>query len=89
MRYRRENIHSVRNINAESGMRKTIIVIIAFLSLLSGAEARKYPYQDPDLPVEKRVEDLISRMTIEEKVNQMSAQLLFMHEFYEKRDYCN
>ena len=68
-------------------MRKTIIVIIAFLSLLSGAEARKYPYQDPDLPVEKRVEDLISRMTIEEKVNQMSAQLLFMHEFYEKRDY--
>ena len=68
-------------------MKKTIIVIIAFLFLASGAEARKYPYQNPDLPVEQRVDDLMGRMTIEEKVNQMSAQLLFMHEFYEKRDY--
>lgn len=29
----------------------------------------------------------MSRMTIEEKVDQMSAQLLFMDEFYEKRNY--
>ncbi|UCC74602.1 MAG: glycoside hydrolase family 3 C-terminal domain-containing protein [Gemmatimonadota bacterium] len=29
------------------------------------------PYLDPDLPLERRVDDLISRMTLEEKVSQM------------------
>ncbi len=29
------------------------------------------PYRDPSLPIEKRVDDLISRMTLEEKVSQM------------------
>jgi beta-glucosidase len=29
------------------------------------------PYKNPSLPVEKRVEDLVSRMTLEEKVSQM------------------
>ena len=33
------------------------------------------------------MEDLLSRMSLEEKVAQASAQLLFMDEFYEKRDY--
>jgi len=28
------------------------------------------PYQDPDLPLEERVDDLVSRMTLEEKVGQ-------------------
>jgi beta-glucosidase len=34
------------------------------------ADARA-PYLDPSLPLERRVEDLISRMTLEEKVSQM------------------
>jgi beta-glucosidase-like glycosyl hydrolase len=29
------------------------------------------PYKNPALPIEKRVEDLVSRMTLEEKVSQM------------------
>jgi beta-glucosidase len=29
------------------------------------------PYMDPSLPLDKRVEDLVSRMTLEEKVSQM------------------
>jgi beta-glucosidase len=29
------------------------------------------PYQNPALPIEKRVDDLVSRMTLEEKVSQM------------------
>lgn len=32
----------------------------------------KLPYQDATLPVEARVEDLISRMTLEEKIGQMA-----------------
>ena len=30
-----------------------------------------YPYQNPQLPVEERVEDLLSRMSLEEKFVQM------------------
>lgn len=29
------------------------------------------PYQDPSLPIEKRVDDLVARMTLEEKASQM------------------
>ena len=31
----------------------------------------KYPYQDASLPVEQRVEDLLSRMSLEEKFTQI------------------
>ena len=31
----------------------------------------EYPFQDPDLSLEERVEDLVSRMSLEEKVSQM------------------
>ena len=33
--------------------------------------AQSYPFQNPDLPIDQRVNDLISRMTLEEKVGQM------------------
>ena len=36
----------------------------------------KPPYLNPDLPVETRVEDLLRRMTLEEKVGQMCQYLL-------------
>ena len=35
-------------------------------------EETEAPYLDPDLSIEERVDDLISRMTLEEKVAQMS-----------------
>ena len=34
-------------------------------------KAKKYPFQDPTLPIDKRVDDLVSRMTLEEKALQM------------------
>ena len=56
-------------------------VAIAFLLLelvpgsLTGADpaqkAKTFPFQDPSLPIEQRVNDLVSRMTLEEKVLQM------------------
>ena len=33
--------------------------------------AQTYPFQNPDLSVEQRVDDLVNRMTLEEKVGQM------------------
>lgn len=35
------------------------------------AAAPRPPYLDPDLPVDQRVNDLVSRMTLEEKISQM------------------
>ena len=61
--------------------------ILALLPALLWACSGEPRYTDPQQPVEKRVEDLLSRMSLEEKVAQASAQLLFMDEFYEKRDY--
>ena len=37
-------------------------------------ESKKLLYLDPSLPIEKRVEDLISKMTIKEKVAQLGSQ---------------
>ena len=41
------------------------------LAGISALAAPKYPYQDANLPVEQRVEDLLSRMTLEEKAGQI------------------
>lgn len=34
----------------------------------------EYPFRNPDLPVEKRVDDLLGRLTLEEKIGQMMNQ---------------
>jgi beta-glucosidase len=36
-----------------------------------GEKPTAHPYKDPSLPIEKRVDDLVSRMTLQEKVLQM------------------
>ncbi len=47
-------------------------VFILFLLILGGCSKPELPkYKDESLPVEERVDDLISRMTLEEKVSQM------------------
>ena len=33
-----------------------------------------YPYQNPNLPVSERVEDLLSRMTLREKIAQLDMK---------------
>lgn len=43
--------------------------IVLFAPGLRGQE--KFPFQNPDLPVEQRVDDLVSRMTLEEKAMQL------------------
>jgi beta-glucosidase len=45
-------------------------VLPASMALAAGAQA---PYKDAALPVEKRVDDLLGRMTLEEKIMQMQC----------------
>jgi hypothetical protein len=39
-------------------------------------QATELPYLNPDLPVSQRVADLVSRLTLEEKVSQMVHHVL-------------
>jgi len=44
----------------------------------------KYPYQNPGLSIEKRVDDLLERMTLEEKVFQLQCNMFYMKHYYER-----
>src|SRR5208283_1608237 len=54
--------------------RRRLLCACAGIAMLAqtvrGAEP-PMPFRDPDLPVEKRVDDLISRLSVEEKVSQL------------------
>ena len=57
------------------------IVSLGFLKL---SAQQKYPYQNPALPYEKRADDLIARMPLEEKVFQLRSQMKFMPQYHER-----
>lgn len=47
-------------------------LLISLLTVFYGCKEKyEYPFLNPSLPVEKRVEDLVSRLTLEEKIGQM------------------
>lgn len=46
------------------------IVLFALTAMLGRAQA-DYPFRDPSLPLEQRVEDLLKRLTLEEKIAQL------------------
>jgi beta-glucosidase len=50
-----------------------LLIALSLVSPQTGARGQESaaPYKDPSLPIEKRVDDLVSRMTLEEKVSQM------------------
>jgi beta-glucosidase len=54
-------------------MKQLLVFLICILSFVetSNAQNSKYPYQNSKLSVEDRVTDLLSRMSLEEKVRQM------------------
>ena len=56
-------------------MRKFIILSVLICSVLPSFSKDKLPYQNPKLSVEERVKDLVSRMTLEEKVGQLRCTL--------------
>lgn len=54
-----------------------LLLVITFMSVQCvTAQDIKFPFQNPELPLEERVEDLISRMTLEEKVGQLRYDAL-------------
>ena len=67
-------------------MKKTAIILVMAVGFFNQSYAqKKYPYQDAKLPVEDRVKDLLSRMTLEEKARQMD---MYRGElFKEKEDF--
>src|SRR5215469_16915803 len=50
-----------------------VLMLVIFVAYCLVAAAQQFPYQDPKLPVEQRVADLISRMTLEEKIAQLEG----------------
>ena len=55
-------------------MMKIVFSYFLFLTLsvsLSGQHPENYPFMDPELSFEERVDDLVSRMTLEEKADQL------------------
>lgn len=65
-------------------MKKTAIIFIMAVGFYNhGYAQKKYPYQDPKLPVEERLTDLLSRMSLEEKVRQMD---MYKGEFFKEKE---
>ncbi|MDE6399678.1 MAG: glycosyl hydrolase, partial [Muribaculaceae bacterium] len=61
-------------------MKKNLTKLLMAVTMACGvtaAQAQKPVYLDPDAPLEKRVEDALSRMTLEEKVALCHAQSKF------------
>src|SRR4051812_48515494 len=49
-----------------------LAAIVATLAVAAPAAADGLPYEDPNLPVSQRVADLMSRMTLQDKIGQMT-----------------
>ncbi|WP_423128358.1 glycoside hydrolase family 3 C-terminal domain-containing protein [Gaoshiqia sp. Z1-71] len=52
---------------------KNLFLIFAFMATMSFQALAQYefPFQNPDLPLNQRVEDLVSRLTVQEKIDQL------------------
>jgi beta-glucosidase len=52
---------------------KVLAVVLLFVSVTLGAQESTAPYKDPHLAIPDRVADLLSRMTLEEKVSEITG----------------
>ena len=53
--------------------RMCVVVALCLAGAGSYAAAPALPYKDPQTPIERRVDDLLARMTLEEKLTQITA----------------
>ncbi len=54
------------------GIKLAVLTLISYLALAQ--DSTRYPFLDPSMSLDRRVDDLVSRMTVEEKVDQMQYQ---------------
>jgi len=54
-----------------------IIAVAALIGFSALAQTNQFPFQDSGLPIEARVEDLLSRLTLEEKISLIHADSKF------------
>lgn len=52
-------------------MKKILLNISIFICAVSSAQNFKYPFQNPQLPVEQRIENLLGLLTVDEKIGMM------------------
>ena len=69
---------------------KIVKPIIILAILIAGFTFQVYSqknsdYKKPNLPVDQRIESLISQMTLEEKINQLQSQLTFLNEYKDRK----
>lgn len=53
--------------------RPLLLLVLSIPSVLFAQVHTQYPFQDPNLPPEKRIDNLLSLMTIEEKIDALST----------------
>jgi beta-glucosidase len=61
-------------------MKQILLVAAIVAALANSAKAQQVLYLDPKQPVEKRVQDLLKRMTLEEKIAQMCQYVGIEHQ---------
>jgi len=55
-------------------LRIALILLLLPVSILAQKNQTHFLFRDPDLPLEQRVDDLVSHMTLEEKISQLVYQ---------------
>lgn len=66
--------YTISNFNIMRMKSMLSAAIVMVLAVSCNQQKYEFPFRNPDLPVEKRVDDLLSRLTPEEKVGQMMNQ---------------
>jgi beta-glucosidase len=56
-------------------VRFMVAVVLALSATSARAQSNQYPFQNPDLPVEERIDNVISLMTIDEKIGLLGTRL--------------
>ncbi len=56
---------------------KNLLILLPAVLLLAAAIADRPAYKDPSQPIDRRVEDLLQRMSLEEKVGQMNMPCVY------------
>jgi beta-glucosidase len=70
--------------SAKSLMAAAMLIILTSVSTRSAAQSSPVPdYLDPKQPVSRRVDDLMSRMTLEEKIGQLNLPCVYVKELGE------